>query len=144
MPPHGDGELTDDERRQLGRMAVRRTATRFDCTSAFGEHSAFRRMTRYEYNYALQDLLGLPWDFAKDLPPEAHSDEGFENSSDLLHLSVSQFETYHRIARTGLQRATVTGDRPTTRYWSIAMKDAAIASGRSRTSRSRKLSKNSR
>ncbi len=32
-------------------------------------HSSFRRMTRYEYNYALQDLLGLPFDFAKDLPP---------------------------------------------------------------------------
>ena len=33
-------------------------------------HSSFRRMTRYEYNYALQDLLGLPYAFAEDLPPE--------------------------------------------------------------------------
>ncbi|MCH1420514.1 MAG: hypothetical protein L7W40_09450, partial [Akkermansiaceae bacterium] len=26
-----------------------------------GEHSSFRRMTRYEYDYALQDLLGLSY-----------------------------------------------------------------------------------
>ena len=25
-----------------------------------GQHSSFRRLTNYEYNYALQDLLGLP------------------------------------------------------------------------------------
>ena len=90
-----------------------------------GSHSAFRRLTRYEYNYALQDLLGLPWDFAKDLPPEPHSEEGFENSAELLHLSVSQFETYHRLAREALARATVVGDRPRTLYWGISMQDAA-------------------
>src|SRR5262249_6846183 len=34
------------------------------------EHSSFRRMTKYEYNYALQDLLGLPYPIASSLPPE--------------------------------------------------------------------------
>ena len=39
-------------------------------------HSSFRRMTRYEFNYSLQDLLGLPYDLADGLPPEeAHSHE---------------------------------------------------------------------
>ena len=67
----------------------------------------------------------LDLDFAKDLPPEAHSEEGFENRSDLLHLSVSQFETYHRIARGALYRATIKGSKPPAWYWGIAMKDAA-------------------
>ena len=125
MPPPDYSGLQDDERRRLvdwlsvelqaASMMRRRSA----------EHTAFRRMTRYEYNYALQDLLGLPLDFAKDLPPEAHSEQGFENSSDLLHLSVSQFETYHRIARDALSRARATSEKPSTRYWGIAMKDAA-------------------
>lgn len=125
MPPPGDGTLEDDQRQQLVDWLSAELLTASIVRRRAGGHSAFRRMTRYEYNYALQDLLGLPWDFAKDLPPEAHSDDGFENSSDQLRLSVSQFETFHRIAHSALTRATVTGDRPPTRYWTIAMKDAA-------------------
>jgi mono/diheme cytochrome c family protein len=125
MPPPDYEPLSDDERRQLVDWLSLELQTASIVRRHSGSQSAFRRMTRYEYNYALQDLLGLPWDFAKDLPPEAHSEEGFENSSDLLHLSVSQFETYHRIARSALDRATATGDKPPTRYWGIAMKDAA-------------------
>ncbi|TVP94374.1 MAG: DUF1592 domain-containing protein [Planctomycetaceae bacterium] len=125
MPPPDDGTMKDDDRQQLIDWLSAELLSASMARRRAGGHSAFRRMTRYEYNYALQDLLGLSWDFAKDLPPEAHSEEGFENSSDRLHLSVSQFETYHRIARSALDRATVKGDRPPTRYWGIAMKDAA-------------------
>jgi len=125
MPPPDAGELADDEQRQLVDWLSAELQAASIARRRSGSHSTFRRMTRYEYNYALQDLLGLPWDFARDLPPEAQTEEGFENSSDSLHLSVSQFETYHRIARTALDRATVAGTQPPTRYWGIAMKDAA-------------------
>ncbi|PQO25348.1 hypothetical protein C5Y96_25605 [Blastopirellula marina] len=125
MPPPDEYEMGDAERRQI----VNWLSSELEAASVLrrqaGSHSAFRRLTRYEYNYALQDLLGLPWDFAKDLPPEPHSEEGFENSSELLHLSVSQFETYHRLARQALDRATVSGERPTPVYWGIAMEQAA-------------------
>ncbi|NQV28484.1 MAG: DUF1587 domain-containing protein, partial [Rhodopirellula sp.] len=43
------------------------------------EHSSFRRLTKYEYNYALQDLLGVPYALAKKLPPETASEDGFKN-----------------------------------------------------------------
>lgn len=125
MPPPDEGDLDDQERQQLVDWLSTELQSASIVRRRSGGHSAFRRMTRYEYNYALQDLLGLPWNFANDLPPEAHSEAGFQNSSDLLHLSVSQFETYRRIARSALRRATVTGDKPTTRYWDITMKDAA-------------------
>ncbi|KAA5539231.1 DUF1592 domain-containing protein [Roseiconus nitratireducens] len=125
MPPPDAGELDDGQRRQLVDWLSTELHTASIVRRRSGGHSAFRRMTRYEYGYALQDLLGLPWDFAKDLPPEAQSEEGFENSSDLLSLSVSQFETYHRIARTALDRATVQGDQPPTLYWGISMAKAA-------------------
>lgn len=125
MPPPDQSELQEDERQQLVDWLSTELQTASIVRRQSGNHSTFRRMTRYEYNYALQDLLGLPWDFAKDLPPEAHSDEGFENRSDLLHLSVSQFETFHRIAYSALKRATVQGDQPPTRYWTIPMQDAA-------------------
>ena len=75
------------------------------------EHSSFRRLTKYEYNYALQDLLGLPYSLAGKLPPEATSEDGFKNSSELLQMSASQFETYREIGLKALKRATVSGER---------------------------------
>ncbi len=125
MPPPDQYDMPDAERRQIVDWLSGELEAASIVRRQSGSHSAFRRLTRYEYNYALQDLLGLPWDFAKDLPPEPHSEEGFENSSELLHLSVSQFETYHRIARQALGRATFTGDRPQPLYWGVAMQDAA-------------------
>ncbi|QDU76780.1 hypothetical protein Pan97_38370 [Bremerella volcania] len=125
MPPPDQYEMGDAERRQIVDWLSRELEAASALRRQSGTHSAFRRLTRYEYNYALQDLLGLPWDFAKDLPPEPHSEEGFENSSELLHLSVSQFETYHRLAREALDRASFIGDRPPTLYWGVAMEDAA-------------------
>ena len=79
--------------------------------------SSFRRMTRYEYNHALQDLLELPWDFAKDLPPEATSVDGFQNSSELLHITGMQLDTYRAIARQALRRAMPIGGRPKAVHW---------------------------
>lgn len=90
-----------------------------------GGHSSFRRLTRYEYNYALQDLLGVKWNFAKDLPPESHSDDGFQNSSELLHMSVGQLESYRQIALTALRRVTVRGERSPVIHWGISMEEAA-------------------
>jgi hypothetical protein len=125
MPPPDEAELADDDRKRLvewlsGEIQVASTVRR-----AEGGYSSFRRMTRYEYNYALQDILGLPWDFAKDLPPEASSADGFQNSSELLHMSVMQFETYRQLARRALQRATALGERPPVLYWGVTMKEAA-------------------
>jgi hypothetical protein len=125
MPPPDSSEISEAERRQIVNWLSSELQAASLLKRSSGSHSTFRRLTRYEYNYALQDLLGLPWDFAKDLPPEPHSAEGFENSSALLHLSVTQFETYHRLARQALARATVFGERPQTLYWGISMGEAA-------------------
>ena len=86
-------------------------------------HSSFRRLTKYEYNYALQDLLGLPYALANQLPTETASEDGFKNSSELLQMSVMQFETYREIGLKALKRATVSGERPPAVTYIIAMQD---------------------
>jgi len=85
------------------------------------KHSSFRRMTKYEYNYALQDLFGIPYPVANSLPPEAASEEGFRNSSDLLQMSPMQFEAYREIGLKALKRATVVGNRPQPVTYLISM-----------------------
>ncbi|MBM79120.1 MAG: hypothetical protein CMJ78_00825 [Planctomycetaceae bacterium] len=125
MPPPDEVEMTDKGRAAVvawlsGELQLASTVRR-----ATAGHSSFRRLTRYEYNYALQDILGLPYDFAKDLPPEPASEDGFQNSSEMLHMSVVQFETYRELARKALRRATVLGERPSVLHWGANMKDAS-------------------
>lgn len=87
------------------------------------EHSSFRRMTKYEYNYAVQDLLGLPYAFADTLPPETASEDGFKNSSEMLQMSAMQFETYRAIGLKALHRAVVSGERPEAVTYVISTKE---------------------
>ncbi len=87
------------------------------------EHSSFRRLTKYEYNYALQDLLGLPYPLANKLPPESASEDGFKNNSELLQMSAMQFESYREIGLKALKRATVSGERPKPVTYIISMQD---------------------
>jgi len=124
MPPPDEVELTDADRAKVVEWLSGEIQLASIVRRASGEHSSFRRMTRYEFNYALQDLLGLPYEFANDLPPEANSEDGFQNSSELLHMSVSQLETFRRLARRALMRATVHGERPPVLYWGVTMQQA--------------------
>ncbi len=87
------------------------------------QHSSFRRLTNYEYNYALQDLLGLPCTIPSKLPPETASEDGFKNSSELLQMSAMQFETYREIGLKALKRATVSGERPPAVTYIISMQE---------------------
>ncbi len=86
-------------------------------------HSSFRRLTNYEYNYALQDLLGLPFPPPNQLPPETASEDGFKNSSELLQMSAMQFDTYREMGLKALRRATVIGERPQAVTYVISMQD---------------------
>lgn len=136
-PPDADG-LKDQDRSKVVEWLSNEIQIASTVRRATGGHSSFRRLTRYEYNYAMQDILGLPWDFAKDLPPEAHSEDGFQNSSEMLHMSVTQLETYRQLALKALQRATVRGDRPVVIQWGVIMEEAA---DRERLKRTKQLEK---
>ena len=69
--------------------------------------------------------MGLQLDFAKDLPPDPVSEDGFQNSSEMLQMSVSQYGTYLELNRDALNRATVRGERPEVLYWGISAERAA-------------------
>ena len=122
MPPVDEGELSDEDRIKVIEWLSSEIQKASAVRRAERAHSSFRRMTRYEYSYALQDLLGLPFDFGKDLPPESNSEDGFQNSSEMLHMSSIQFGTYLESGRNALNRAIVRGDQPQPFYWGVSMK----------------------
>ncbi|NQZ60013.1 MAG: DUF1592 domain-containing protein, partial [Lentisphaeraceae bacterium] len=86
-------------------------------------HSSFRRMARYEYNNALQDLLGLPYDFVERLVTETISEDGFKNSSEHLNMTAMQFQIYREIGLQALKKSTVSGEQPQPVTYSISMQE---------------------
>ena len=69
-----------------------------------GGRNVIRRLTAYEYNNTLRDLLGLDLRYAVDLPPEGSAKEGFKNNSSVLGTSALHIEYFERIARAALER----------------------------------------
>jgi len=125
MPPADAEPLEDASRVRVVDWLAEQLRQASLARRAAGGASSQRRMTRYEFGYSLQDLLGLPFDFARDLPPDAASSDGFENGADTLQFSASQFMAYHKAAREALRRATVRGEQPAPLFWSITMQQAA-------------------
>ena len=125
MPPEDEPPMPSDQRAKLIDWLTTEIHLASLQRRSEEKHTSFRRMTRYEFNYALQDLLELPYNFAGDLPPEANSEDGFQNSSELLHLTSVQFATYHELSRQALLAATVNGDQPRPIYWGVTMKGAS-------------------
>ena len=123
MPPDSE-DLPDEQRTVIVDWLSAEIQAAEKQQKASRTHSSFRRLTRYEYNYALQDLLGLPWDFSGDLPAETTEEGAFENNAETLSMSVKQVEAYHQLAIIALQRVTVRGEKPPMLHWSIPMKTA--------------------
>ena len=123
MPPddEDDYHLVDAERTAIVDWLGAELTKASQVKRNSGNHTSFRRMTRYEYNYALQDLLGLPYDFVSSLPPESISEDGFKNSSELLQMSSMQFEYYREIGLSALRKATVRGEQPEAKALQFSM-----------------------
>jgi mono/diheme cytochrome c family protein len=122
MPPENDkGIRLDDQPRSAVTTWLEAELQKASGVQGELASSSFRRMTRYEYDYALQDLTGLPYAFADLLPPETASKDGFLNSSPLLQMSGMQFERYRELGLAALQKATVGGERPPTVTYVISM-----------------------
>jgi len=125
MPPEDGPELAEQDRIRIIAWLSSEIQIASQVRRSEQGHSSFRRMTRYEYNYALQDLLGLELNFAKDLPPDPASEDGFKNSAEVLQMTESQYSTYLELNRNALHRATVRGERPEVLYWGVSAKEAS-------------------
>lgn len=138
MPPEDEPEfkLADADRKMLVDWLSEEMSKASIVRRNRAEHSSFRRMTKYEYHYALQDLLGLTFPIANSLPPETASEDGFKNSSELLQMSAMQFEAYRALGLKALERVTVSGERPKPVTYILSLQEVMekVASDKSKPS----------
>jgi cytochrome c553 len=112
MPPEEENQLTDKQRNQIVDWATAEMRYAAEVRRSTGGRNLLRRLTRYEYNNTLRDLLGVDIDFAKDLPPEGTAAEGFKNNASVLITSTLHLEYYQQIAKNALELAFAFGEQP--------------------------------
>lgn len=112
MPPKDEPQLKDAERRALVDWITGELKRANEAKTTIAGNAVLRRMTRYEYNNTMTDLLGVEMDYALSLPPESKSKDGFQNNGMAMGMSPIQMEYYLKAAREGLAKAIVEGDRP--------------------------------
>ena len=125
MPPEDEEPLTEQEQAAVVEWLSTESQRASRARRAAAPHTSFRRMAGYEFSYALQDLLGVSYDFTEDLPPDPPSEDGFTNSSETLQISSISFRAYLDAARKALQLATVSGAQPAPLQWSLPMHQIA-------------------
>ena len=111
MPPEDAEPLSTDARRKLSAWirAGFKNALQQD-----GEQNTpiVRRLNRIEYNNTLKELTGIRLDYARDLPPDTPSRNGFKNNGSALGISPLQIEYYLLAARRAMSKAIVSGSEP--------------------------------
>ncbi len=112
MPPEEERQPERQERQAVVKWVTKAIDRAIEVKRSTGGQVVLRRLSRYEYNNTLRDLLGLDLEFANDLPPESTSPEGFMNNGAALGMSPLQFEYYLKSARYALSKAIVTGPPP--------------------------------
>lgn len=112
MPPEDATPLSQSERNKVVGWLTNELKVASELRRSTGGKVVLRRLTRYEYNNTMRDLLGLELDYAGKLPPDPTSADGFKNNGSTLGISPLQMELYLETARMGLGKAIVTGDKP--------------------------------
>ncbi len=105
MPPDDAKSMpTDAERSAFSDALTALMRQALEARRSTGGQNVLRRLTAYEYNNTLRDLLGLDLRYATDLPPEGVAHEGFQNNVTVLGTSALHLEYFESIARSALSR----------------------------------------
>lgn len=123
MPPETEPALRKEDRELMMAWIAQ---GRRQAGLAKNEATTFRRLTRREYERTMQDLLGLPIEFATRLPEDGKSKDGFRNDGDALRMSPLQYETYLQIADEALNEAIVTGPPPVVHRYRINVHEFGV------------------
>ena len=112
MPPKKEDPLSPAELKILTSWITQEIDALVAARTNTDGRVILRRLNKTDYQNTMRDLLGIEMDYAKNLPPETLSEDGFRNNGETLQMSDLQLEYYLESARKGLAKAIVTGSRP--------------------------------
>ena len=124
MPPEDEPRPNIQQQEQVVTWISRQLRRAIEAARSTGGRVVLRRINRAEYNNTIRDLIGIDFTPADDFPedPPAH---GFDNVGASLTVSPLHIEKYMRAARMIIDKAIVTGPRPTSQKWHFEVDEAA-------------------
>jgi len=137
MPPAGETQLSKQELHVLTDWLESELKKASQYRLNTGGRQTMRRMTRYEYQYTLEDLLGIELDYTGHLPEDLTGPNGLKTNGSLLGISPVLMESYLKVANMALEEAIPDEERPTNREKQTDLQITTIRGQRKRT----KLSK---
>lgn len=112
MPPSDEAQLSKQELQKVTLWVRSAVEQALEARRQTDGRVVLRRLNRTEYQNTMTDLLRLEMDYARDLPPDAVSADGFTNDGNSLSMSPIQLEYYLATARRALDRVIVSGAAP--------------------------------
>lgn len=112
MPPDDEPQLSVSQAKVLTNWISNAIRHAIEAGRSTDGRAVLRRLNRTEYQNTMSELLGLEMDYARDLPPDPPSTDGFRNNGYALHMSALQLEYYLATARRALSRVIVSGPAP--------------------------------
>ena len=133
MPPEDEEQPSAEERKEVVAWisaALKAAASR---TPSGEEHAPLaRRLTNFEYQNTLCDLLGFELKVLGDLPKDPVKPYHFNNNADLMRIGPEQLDRYLRVARRFMASAIVEPEKPkvhhTRREWQPTSIDRGMGS----------------
>ena len=99
MPPEDEKTLSSNERRLLTEWIDSNLENALQKMKGEENEAVIRRLNRTEYQYTMEDLLGLNMNYIEGLASDPLSSDGFLNNGKALGMSSLQIEHYLKTAR---------------------------------------------
>ena len=135
MPPEEAKALSDEELITLTSWLETEIQKARELRTRKGGDQSMRRMTRYEFQYTLEDLLGISLDYREHVPPDLTGDDGLKTNRSLLGMSPALMEAYLKVADMALKEAIPETVEPTHREKQTTLQITTIRGQRKRTNK---------
>ncbi len=129
MPPEDEKQPTAAERESVQAWIDQGMRDHVAKASDVKAAPLARRLTNFEYQNTLRDLLGIDLELIKDLPQDPVKPYHFNNTADFMLLGPDQLDRYLKTARRALASAIVDPEKPKVhrQTWSFEPKGPAFA-----------------
>ncbi|MFP6761969.1 MAG: DUF1592 domain-containing protein, partial [Planctomycetaceae bacterium] len=131
MPPDGELQLSHGDLLRITTWLESELHTARQHRNSNGGRRLMRRMNRYEYQYTLQDLLGVSLNYASQIPGDLTGEDGLQTNAGLLGMSMVQIQSYLNVAEQALQEAIPDAPRKTQHFETRSISVARIRGQRS-------------
>lgn len=107
MPPADELQPKEEERIEAAHWIDRHLRSTACDLGPYAGAPVQRRLNREQYEYAIEDLTGLEFDFVESFPADSGGGEGFNNNGELLFLPPLLMERYLEVADQIVDRLVV-------------------------------------